>query len=494
MRRILIVFNLLVVVLFVSIWGVLIFSQKRFASSGFEPVRGIKREFIHFSSRFPYVFFRGKTLMGFAISRKDTTSCAGLWKFSITNRSVQYFLLPDSLRFKKVISLLPLRSGFYQLLTQMTDSTYSFFYLDSTLILVKKIKLATPILSVTNYKNKLWIFTQGEKEIGIKALYFNADTFFTKTYKLPSFFKFISRLAGVIVDGKKIKFLYYTTHYNKDGTWIRYDTSKMAYFMVYDERHTYPLNSFMIRFPLHRVLRQLDKQQFGLLPHQFFDVQWNFRKDLLFQKRNPFFSAMPLMIIQDTSLNSTTALTKNKNNLFILHYLDAQRNYYALFFKKTQENKLYLYSHEKLNSFMFLENDIPRLYLPVAKDTFLLLTESMNYAFFNSQREPIKYRSFLGRVHYRIIQRFPGKIYLLETQIPEKRALELFALLYGLPILIFIFLFGFYLHDALQPDSFFKESKKIPFYIRFFVATFIYFIIFLWKITEFASLFNLIYG
>ncbi|MCX7697280.1 MAG: hypothetical protein N2Z72_06275 [Bacteroidales bacterium] len=490
MRRILIFFNIIVVLLFVTIWILLFTFKNNFYGSGLDQVRGKLKEYQYFSESFPYFFYYPSNIVGFLTSEKDTALVCGLWYFNVRKKELKHHFLETQERISKIFSILPISdTGFYLIGKTIDSMSYVLFKIEPHNIWKKRFYLSSPLVSISFHQNKIWLFVRGSKGYVVEGLYLEKDSLQSKKYRLPNFFNRISYPVGVLSDGKRFEFLFYTTHYPYKGVWIWYDTTRFSYFMLYDEKLTYPLYSVHIRKPLHQILKKINKLRFGLVPDNFEKEWWDVEFDSLFLKKIPYVAGFYRTIFKHKNLLVNVLEEESKKN-WILHACETDKPRYNFLFFKKKKGSFVLHDIKKDRDVAFLNDEKPALLLPMSEDTLLFLTSKFNMAYVSPKKGLLGYRSFFKLVNYRILINNPKNMFLFEAVLPTWDTLAMFFILYGLPILILISLFVFYLVDLLRKPSFFYE-EKIPLHFRLLPATLLYCVVFFIKAFDFIHLFSL---
>lgn len=478
--------------LFIAVWLLLFFLKKNYYGSGLEYVQGKHPDYEYFSESFPHLMYYPSCLAGFLTHVNDTNTVSGFWFFNVRKKEVTHRLLDEQTQIRKVFSILPSQDTSFYIIGKLGDSvSYIMLKVKPDSIWIKRFSLPSDPISACFHQNRLWMFIRGGKGYVVEGLYLEKDSFMSKRYRLPNFFNRISHPAGVVSDGKKLKFLFYTTHYPYKGVWIRYDTSRFSYFMLYDEKLTYPLYSVRLKISVNQLKKNLNKFRFGLLPSGFAKEWWDIDADSLYVQKTFAVDGFYRTVYRQGNVLLTVFEEESPKN-WLLHFYDPEKQQrFFLFFKKKQKG-FELYDTRKDKNVAFLNEEKPSLLLPISQDTLLFLTSAFNMALVSPQRGLLGYRSFIKLVHYHILKNNPGKVFFFEAMLPEWQALFMFFILYGLPIFVLISLFVFYLIDLLKTPAIFSDEKRIPLYARFFPATLLYGIVLLLKINDFLTLFSLI--
>lgn len=499
--RIVRILNISVVVLFLSLWIILLIRKESYQGDGMLHPAGANTEATYFSDKLPYGIIFQDDFMGFTSQKSGgKTYATGLWKLNIKTQSISHFLFPASHHFDSLISVQPAPDSTFSIVGLSSDSIVKLIHFDS-LVTPGQIFSAPSDIKAVHYINDHTeiVFGRQKKLVGSIASIGDSSVTFRK-YELPGFFDRICEIVGAWPENNKWRFLLSSDFHRKDEKWVMIGSKNKTNFLVFDERAVFPDFPGVLDKSRKKVLRQFDYSMTGMVPHRPYpDTLLIFNKDRFSEiklskpklNNGTWFSIV--------GLQTKTALVEwddanNESGVLIRHFFDSEARDSLPFVSESGKFVFHQREKSEREQIFMSEDEFPIAYFGLSADSNVLITNKLNFSFLNDKGRLLDRKNFFKLVNTTIIRKEPGTTTFLDGEFPTLRALTWFVILYGLIPIWLLSLIVIWLIEAIRPKSKFAvRERKWPLLMRLMPGSALYLILYAINIYPFLQTFSIFF-
>ncbi len=497
--RLIRIFNFSVLALFLALWLVLLLQRESYQGDGLIHPEGVCVDSVFFSRHQPAGFVYRKAYYGLTRHQKGIgEEYTGLWKLDYRQQKVSYFPFPASHRFDSLLAISASQDTSVLLLGMRSDSMLCLIRFDSLIHpgLVFSAPAKVCAFHVMKGRPEIVFGRQGKMVGSVASI---GDTSLSvRKYELPGFFDRICEIVVAYPEKEKWRFLLRTDYYRRKDKWILMDTSRLTNFLIFDERAVYPDYPGRVKRNKKAFLSSFDYSGGGLLP-SFRIADSLFRLNGNRISKHPYFKGRGESISWVRISGTSSALQQaswdgpeSKSGFLVqnmwagapaanMPYLVDSGKYVFHLPGKAERRQIFLGQGEQ-----------PVGLFEIGKDTLLLLTNRLNYAFLGKNGKLLDRKTFLSLVNSTLFKKLPATVFFLDTELPSVRAMVWLALLYGLLPFWLLSLVIIWLVEAIRnKPKFAVRERPWSFAMRLMPGSLIYFLLYVFNVYAFLSSFSI---
>lgn len=489
--------NILAVVIFVAIWGLLFFFKSNYEHSTFQEIENMpsKSNNIKIAPYTPIFYDSTKQQIYGFCKENSQNEISQFFLFSLKDRNIDFYPLPT--KYNKLLGYAKNESEYFWM--SYNDSLSSLIklnkrqneisiYYDSILLDVNQVigfglKNDKPEIALRNpLKNNIIIYTFSDTVADVRLVRF------------PIFYQSFSLPALGYIKNNNWQFLCKALYSEQQSIWKRYDTTKNLNIIRFQENVALPFFYDILPYPYNTPITSL--------PYYYF--HYIATSHLLFKAGNFSYIDNPTPYKNTINVNKNIIWSLLDDSIYI-NFLRYDTIATLLSLKKElKNNKQYFYSLSDTDykDLLFFLPDTAEIYSYsyLNKDSILLLTNDFHYLYIDKQGKSYTKFNIFDNICITIGENFPQKMKILDANIPGVKALSFYTIITGPFILWFLIWLVTWLFKIFKKEkdtysyyTFYKRKKKENTIFHYtFIGSIIYIAISLILFNNFLIIFNII--